>query len=460
MSDEVFFRVFDANKSKMVVSDVRVGLVEIGKMVACDDESSIRIQDIISMLIDREESRRRRGIKTRYPEPLPLSAPARMLSIEVKDYLGDMARRDLRAATIQSSKRTLALLQWVCGDIPVSRIEHKHIYRLWDLLRWAPSGVTSDPAWQDLSVDEVIEKGKTLSVSAPAPATFDRHHRFLSTFFNALVNSNAIPRSPMAAMRPAKHDLVSDPDKAVRLFSDADLQRIFDHKTFVPWAAKHPHRWWGPLIGLYTGARVGEVAQLKVADVVNHGGTWCFEIRKTVDVDLAKNKRTRSRQNLKGKSAIRSIPIMQPLLDAGFLDFVEDIKASGATRLFPHLSAGNNRITGETNGRYSLALLQQFGIYLRGLGIPKQVGFHAFRHTLATSLNDQGVREEDVALITGHSISKNVPVLHSNYYHSKPDLSRQKQLAALILYQPPVKLPVYTKGQFATQLCNKSKFHP
>ena len=80
----------------------------------------------------------------------------------------------------------------------------------------------------------------------------------------------------------------------------------------------------GSNIGLHTGARIGEVAQLKVKDIVDDGGVWCFSIRKTMDDDLRGSSGAHSRQRLKGKSAVRKLPIAQALLDAGFLEFVEE----------------------------------------------------------------------------------------------------------------------------------------
>lgn len=106
------------------------------------------------------------------------------------------------------------------------------------------------------------------------------------------------------------------------------------------------------------------------------------------------------------------------------------------------------RDNGDTNARYSQGVLNQFSRYMKDLGFPKGVGFHAFRHTLATELHHMGVAEEDIALVTGHSISKRVPVLHEAYFHKKPAQARTKQIAALEKYRPDVVLPVYQAGQF------------
>lgn len=59
-----------------------------------------------------------------------------------------------------------------------------------------------------------------------APATEERHRRFLVAFFNHLVNGQAIDLSPMKAFRKPKEDHTINPDKAIRLFEDADLQAI------------------------------------------------------------------------------------------------------------------------------------------------------------------------------------------------------------------------------------------
>ncbi|NNC25088.1 integrase, partial [Salinisphaera sp. USBA-960] len=79
----------------------------------------------------------------------------------------------------------------------------------------------------------------------------------------------------------------SHPSQPERFYTAADLQKIFDPKTFIPWAMKYPHRWWAPMLGMHTAMRVNEVAQLKVRDIVCENGTWCFAIQKTADEDLS-----------------------------------------------------------------------------------------------------------------------------------------------------------------------------
>ncbi|TSK01612.1 site-specific integrase [Xanthomonas citri pv. glycines] len=442
---------------------VQIGRFRIERAVIHGREAAINLQECILAALD--ETGRKNATKggTRYPEPLPMGTPARALATEIEDHLEDMRRRKLDPKTVDATHRTLKLLLMTCGNISVARIDYKHIHELWKLLRWAPKNLVSDPLLKDLSFKEAIALGKEQEVSPLAPATEERHRRFLVAFFNHLVRGRAIPSSPMDAFKKPELDYTIDPSKAIRLFEDEELQAIFNPETFIPWAKK-PHLWWAPMIGLYTGARVNEVCQLKLIDILEERGTWCIAFRKTMDEDLvADPKRQRqSRQSMKGKGCMRIIPIAKPLLEAGFLDFVEDMKDTGHPRLFPHLSAGVNRKTGETNARYSQQLVVDFGRYLKALGFPKGIGFHAFRHTLATELDVQDVPEREIALVTGHATDKRerVEVLRTHYLHKRPAVTRAKQMKALELYQPKVELPRYQRGQFSSQLSDTSRFYP
>lgn len=53
-------------------------------------------------------------------------------------------------------------------------------------------------------------------------------------------------------------------------------------------------RYWIPLICLFTGARIGEVAQLNIADIINDGSVWHFHIRSEHSLGQAtKNNQSR-----------------------------------------------------------------------------------------------------------------------------------------------------------------------
>lgn len=444
------------------IDRMRVGRVSFEGLVISGQQAAHQLRHMLEIACNRTHRSRLRKDGTRYHEPLPLATPARNLSVEAADYLTDLQRRKLKQPTVEKIKRTLALLQMSCGDIEVSLIDAKHIYRLWDLLRWIPSKATSDPAFKGLLADDLITRGKAARKPSPKDATFELHRRFLVAFFGHLVRLRAIPFSPMDAFLPPKKSQITDPKRASRLFKDRDLRKIFDWSHFVPWAMKYPHRWWCPILCLYTGARINEIAQLKLADIEFDNGAWAIHIQVTADDDLV-GQEIAARQGVKGDSSLRRIPLPQRVVDAGFGEFIADMHACGHNRLFPHLSAGVNRETGLPNCRYSQAVQIQFGKYLKELGFAKGVGFHAFRHTLASDLNDLGVPDADVALITGHALDSSVKILRQFYQQQgerRPDSIQRRQKEALRQYRPEVELPIYKGGQFKKVLGRGAKFYP
>lgn len=453
----------DAPFGSLRIKFLRVGRVVFRDLEVIGREAANSLYNLIELSCLRTQRNRVRKDGTRFLDILPPGTPGRALSEEMRDYLSDMRRRKLKPNTIGKTERTLTILKMVTGDIEVSRIDYKHMLRMWELLRWAPSKLVSDPALNKQSADALIAMGMASKKKALDNETLALHHRSLSAFFNYLVENDAIGRSPMKGFKLPKKLKARKVRKVLRLFTDADMGKIFDPATFIPWASEHPHRWWCPILALYTGARIGEIAQLHVEDVTHApNGSLSIQIHAVIDPDLA-DKEIQSRMSVKGETAIRSIPLADPVLAAGFREFLADLKRHGHRRLFPHLSAGVNRKTGETNARYAAAVQREFGSYLKGLGFPKGVGFHAFRHTLASDLDDLGIQEADVALITGHAIDKTAPSLSSNYYHPgsrQPARRNARKTKALKAYRPKVVVPVYRSGQFDGVLRLGNVFYP
>lgn len=449
------------------LGSIKISTILMQGIEAPNSAAIINLKELISGT--HQLTRRRRFTRdgVRYPEPLPCGSPARKLSIEIRDYLRYREVRGLSDNTVTATKRALDMLFAVCGDIYVSSITHAHIYKLWDLIRWTPDARASAKILAVRSAEDLIAEGKALNLRCPAIDTFRLYRRQLNAFFGYLVRTGTLGHSPMAAFDELKDSLVEDPDKAERLFDSEELQRLFDPAGFTAWARRWPHRWWCPILGLHMGLRIGEACQLKLANVIEDEGMWCLDIRATVDKDDRAPKGRNSHQRLKGKSAIRCLPVPQAVLDAGFLEFVEDVRAAGHVRLFPNLTAGT-KVTGETKANYSAAFSRQLSSYMADLGFPKGVRFHAFRHTLVTDLKQQGFLDRDVALITGHATAQErVETIKRHYDHptspkrrrTKPVI-RQWQREVLDAYQPPVSLPRYEKGQFGDCLRWEGLAHP
>ncbi|HEX2859077.1 MAG TPA: site-specific integrase [Alphaproteobacteria bacterium] len=132
------------------------------------------------------------------------------------------------------------------------------------------------------------------------------------------------------------------------------------------------HNYWVPLVGLYTGMRLGEIIQLWVSDVRQESGIAYLDVNQDGEGKSLKNDASR-----------RKVPVHPELIALGFLDYVESTRLSGHQRLFhdaPVTAAG------------SLVDIfsKRFSRYLTAIGIKhKRLSFHSLRHTFI----DQAARQ-------------------------------------------------------------------
>ncbi|MEN5291161.1 site-specific integrase [Stenotrophomonas lactitubi] len=350
--------------------------------------------------------------------------PALMLSKVIEDHLGDLGRARLHPKTVLESRHTLRLFAGIVGDdIPVAALSQDHVRAFFDGVRWWPSNATKRPTYRDLSVQQAIELAKTNQEPEPAAWTIAKHRQRLSVFFASLLKGGHLASNPLDGVRA-----ISTPDSedTGEPFTDDDLKAIFDPVAFPAWACKYPHRWFGPILGLYSGARVNEIAQLRVEDIDTIDGIPGFFVRQGGKGQSIKNKNSR-----------RFVPLAKPVVEAGFLTYVEEVKQAGLEQIFPNLPNS----TGLGFGRQ---LSRQFSVYIKKQGVSaKGQGFHGFRHTIASRLDEAGASASAIGALTGHGTGQTVLEKFYIDRRSLPD-----RVATLAKFSPPVRLPGYSAGLF------------
>lgn len=151
--------------------------------------------------------------------------------------------------------------------------------------------------------------------------------------------------------------------------------------------AKLDYQKWGPLIGIYTGARLNEVAQLELKDIRQVDGIWCFDFNDDGD-----------RKSLKTGASRRVTPIHQRLIQLGFLDYVKNLPRRTNQKLFPTFTYDQKNGWGRHLGRhFNNVLLPKLGMK------SKELVFHSLRHTVITQLMRAGVDEPVAQSIVGHT---------------------------------------------------------
>jgi integrase len=146
---------------------------------------------------------------------------------------------------------------------------------------------------------------------------------------------------------------------------------------------------WVPWLCAYTGARAGEMTQLRGKDVVQHDGVSA--IRVTPDAGTVKTREP------------RTIPLHEHLVDQGFLKFA---KSKGEGPLF-YNAKGIKQSDDPTrpSRRRSVSALNHLGGWVRSLGVddPAVKPNHGWRHSFKQIAARCDISERVSDYITGHA---------------------------------------------------------
>jgi integrase len=154
-------------------------------------------------------------------------------------------------------------------------------------------------------------------------------------------------------------------------FTTAQLNQLF---ATDPWKRPfdpddpNPSRYWAPLIGLYSGARLTDICGQLVEEMIELDGVKVFHFAH----------RPGERQIKGGRS--RRVPVHPDLIALGFWDFVEAARASGRQQLFPEVKRDQVGKWGDNTSKW-------FSRKIAGLGLRgRSLSFHSLRHDFEDAL--------------------------------------------------------------------------
>lgn len=320
-----------------------------------------------------------------------------------------LEKGDKRPDTINQDRKVIAQFsQFVGVDRDVRSITPEELYEYRETLRSLPPKWMSKRELRDLDMRTAAAKAREGDMPKTAFTTVNKHLSTISPLYNWLRGQPrwAGLRNPCDGLFYAKvKGKNSRPP-----FSTATLNKILTSPLFTGFLGDgREHvagnqraddwRYWLPLIAMFTGARIGEVAQLRVGDVNEQAnaegeGVWFVHIRHEEDEGLS----TKS-----GKS--RFAPVHSLLEGLGFLAFrarrLVDVDDDLNAPLFPELKP-NAR--GQISGMPS----RWWRDYLTAIGVKDGAdgfGAHSFRHTLADRLRVEAeLMDDTIAVVLGHSV--------------------------------------------------------
>jgi len=264
----------------------------------------------------------------------------------------------------------------IFGDIKVSAVTRTHAQKFRDALRKLPKNPKKDIA--KLPALEQIKEIEGKNHPLLKPATINKSLLWLKRMLNLAVDNRIIENNP--AERVSEVDKVAAEDKRLPYSTD-DLNLIFGSVLFGgappekrvrhPSLLKVEHSRWLPILGLFQGARLTELGQLRRTDIRSELGIHYLAITTLSDEDEAEVVNVGGEKSLKTRNAVRMVPLHPIVLELGFLDYVQGLKSR---HLFPDLNHTSNQ--GPT-GKFS----SYWGPFTRSLGVASQKkSFHSFRH--------------------------------------------------------------------------------
>jgi Phage integrase family. len=271
-------------------------------------------------------------------------------------------------------------IKFILGDMPLKDITVETAMFTLDCLRKLPKKITAKK-YQGLTLEQLISMDHK---SPMASKTINSRMEEAASLMKQAITWGYADRNCFDGVKIK--DVVSDEDRRLP-FSTEDIQSIFNPKSFFLFCKGRPAYYWVPVIALYTGARLEEIAQLWVEDVYDLEGVLVLDINDNGD------------KRLKNKNARRKIPLVGLLRhDLGFEEFVAAQKAKGEVRIFNELPY--------IQKRYGHQISKHFGEYLTQIMMGPKKSFHSFRHGFIDFLRNKDIRDDHIASMTGHGDTK------------------------------------------------------
>ncbi len=289
----------------------------------------------------------------------------------------------------------------VHGDLAIGVVTTGHCIEFRDLMSHYPARPTKQQ--RAMSIRELVAtlRGSGVSYSPLTPKTLnDTVFAAVKAVFADALEGTARP-NPMAGIAVAEPST----DEPSRLpYSGDDLSLLFAADPFrgrsIPDAiAAGDAQKWVPLLALFTGARLEELAQLAASDIKFEDKMHFVHLQERYDgVDPG------FRRSLKNASSHRRVPIHSELIGLGFLHFVQQQRSNGYVHLFPQMKWDERKKSDKTY-KVSQRFTNWWSEYSRTIVPDPQKSFHSFRHTVTERLRNAGVEEALNDALTGHATS-------------------------------------------------------
>jgi integrase len=321
--------------------------------------------------------------------------------MEIFELFASENPRGVAADRVNQCRRdTATFVELVGAGFPLSLITKTEVRAWKQLLMKYPVKATETKAFAGMNISQIVKANEKVGKPIIADRTVNRYLSSLGAFLSWAVNNGYLENNPTEGLSLNKEvksqNVPFTPDQLQTLFASpwfAGCESANEWRNVAKPGKVliRDHRFWVPLIMLFSGARPAEIGQLAVNDVREEHGHWIMHVTTEGD-------KTPQGKSVKTQGSMRVIPIHPELIRLGFLTYHQGRVKAGETALFP--SAVRN-----LRGQMMADLSREFGRYLTKIGLKEGRGLslYSFRHGAADALRRAGFLDQQFGFILGHT---------------------------------------------------------
>lgn len=305
-----------------------------------------------------------------------------MLKDALAQHLGEEDRRGHVSKTMGDKKKVYADFLAFFKNIPLNDITREEIGR--------------NDGWRTLEFLRPNEKSKDASAKRSG-VTLEKRRGYLAKFFDWAHESGKYHRpNPMSQKMATKAEIRAK-RQPWQEFTDGDIKALFC--PAYAQAMNKPDFYWLPLLSLFSGARIGELARLELSTFEEVDGIKCYRI---LDAKTTDGRRT--------------VPIHSTLEALGLWEYVQALKAKDEIFLIPHRPQDPAGTTKDKRKKDPEKMTgKKWGQWVDTCGITEKTKvFHSFRSTAITDLHNANAGHAAIKRSVGHT-GAGMTGAHSSY---------------------------------------------